>query len=91
MLEKIILALRINEGELDDEVQSLIDACYLDLEISGINKSKIIEDDPLIVQACKCYCRSYFTTNKDEADRFKIAYNLIVQHLAVCKEYKNDN
>lgn len=91
MLEKMILALRLNEGDFDEEVQSLIDACYLDLELSGIKKSKIVEDDPLIVRACRCYCKSEYTNDSFEADRFKKAYNLLVQHLAVCGEYRNEN
>ena len=38
MLEKVKLALRIKNNKLDDDITDLIDACKIDLSISGVKK-----------------------------------------------------
>lgn len=58
MLEKVKLALRIKSIKLDDEIIDLIDSAKIDLSISGIKNIK--EEDPLIQQAIKLYCKANF-------------------------------
>lgn len=87
MIETIMLSLRLNTEEFESDIQGYIDACLLDLELTGINKSKIVETDPLIVQAVKCYCKIYVSSDDLEANRYQKSYNLIKSFLATCQEY----
>lgn len=87
MLEKILFSLRLDDS-FEDEVNDLIEAFKSDLFISGIKKESIVDTDPLILQACKCYCKAVYTDDMKEAERYMQAYNLLKYHLAVCMEYK---
>lgn len=60
-LAKIKLAIRRSHNKLDDDLQADIDACLADLELAGIIYAT--EEDPLIYNAIKLYCRS---TNTDD-------------------------
>lgn len=88
MLDKILLALRIPSGELDEEVSDLIAACKIDLSISGVDTSKLTDLDPIFIQVTKYYCRAYFCTDQNEKEGFRKAYNLLKEHMAVCGDYK---
>lgn len=61
-LEKVKLAIRRSHSKLDEDLQDDIDACLADLRVCGIVHAG--EDDPLILNAVKLYCRS---TNTDDA------------------------
>lgn len=90
MLEKIKLSLRINNNAYDEEVTSLIEACKLDLKISGIASSFIIDDDPLIKQAIICYCKGNFGYDNPDSEKFKQSYYLLKQHLAIAYSKENE-
>lgn len=89
MLDKIKLSLRINNNAYDDEVLSLIEACKLDLKISGIASSLINDTDPLIKQAIISYCKGNFGYDNPDSEKFKQSYSLLKQHLAIA--YSSDN
>ena len=61
-LEKVKLAIRRSHSKLDEDLQDDIDACLADLRVCGVVHAG--EDDPLILNAVKLYCRS---TNTDDA------------------------
>lgn len=86
MLEKIKLSLRIKTDRLDEEIQDLIDACLLDLSVSGVNK--VDETDPLILQAVRLYCKSMFGLDNKDSDKYYQSYTLIKHALALCGDYK---
>lgn len=83
MLEKIKLSLRISNDAYDNEIQDEINACKKDLEISGIAKSLIKEDDPLIIKAIKQYVKANFGYDNPDSEKFKESYKLLKQHLAI--------
>lgn len=60
-LEKIKLAIRRSHSKLDEDLQADIDTALADLRIVGIVYAT--EEDPLIFNAVKLYCRS---TNTDD-------------------------
>lgn len=94
ILNKIKRALRINNDSYDNEIQDEINACKKDLEISGIDKFLIKDDDPLIIQAIKTYVKSSFGYDNPDAERFKLSYDLLKQHLGIVyskKESQGDN
>nr|DAL10369.1 MAG TPA_asm: head to tail adaptor [Caudoviricetes sp.] len=90
MLEKIKLDLRINNSFYDDEIKDLIEACKLDLKISGIASSLIKDDDPLIIQAIKIYCKAHFGFDNSDSEKLKENYSLLKQHLAIAYHENTD-
>jgi hypothetical protein len=60
-LERIKASIRRTHNKLDEDLQADIDACLADLRVVGIVHAG--EDDPLIFNAVKLYCRS---TNTDD-------------------------
>lgn len=85
MLEKIRKALRITSTKLDDEILDLIEACKLDLRIAGINK--ISEEDSLIIQAIKLYCKTNFGLDNKDSKKYRESYELLKCSLALCGDY----
>lgn len=83
MLEKVKLALRIKHTGLDEEITDLIKSAKSDLNISGVKN--IIETDPLIIRAVIAYCKAEFDV--ENSDRYKLSYNSLKEHLALCGEY----
>ncbi|MCM3536591.1 head-tail connector protein [Priestia endophytica] len=86
LLDKVRKELRITHKELDDELQDLINAGFMDLKIAGVNKAS--EDDPLIIRAIKVYCKANFGLNNEEADRYRDSYNMLKMHLSLAGDYR---
>ena len=58
MLEQIRLALRLTDNTFDDEINSLIAACKMDLKLAGV--VSVQDNDPLVLQAATLYCKGHF-------------------------------
>lgn len=87
LLEKVKQALRIRSNSviIIDEINELIESAKLDLRISGVKK--INEDDPLIVQAIKTYCKANYGLDNKDSEKYQESYNSLKQHLSLCGEY----
>ena len=85
MLDKVKLALRVSGTVFDLEIQDLIDAAKLDLQISGV--VKIDEEDALIQRAIIVYCKANFGYDNNEAERFQKSYDMLKQHLSLAGDY----
>ena len=85
MLEKVRLALRIKSIKLDEEIEDLIEACKIDLSISGVRK--INEDDPLIQRAIIIYCKANFGMDNNDSEKYQKSYDLLKQSLSLCGDY----
>jgi hypothetical protein len=85
MIEKIKLALRINHTKLDDDIQADIDACLADLRLHGIIYAE--EDDPLIFNAIKLYCRSTNTDDPGKAAAWLERYESLRACLQIAEGY----
>lgn len=77
MLELVKKAVRITNSHFDDELKLEIESCKLDLINSGVAKSLIINENPLIKQAIILYCKANFGFDNQEADRFARSYELL--------------
>lgn len=85
MLEKVKLALRIKSNKLDEEIADLIEACKIDLSLSGVRK---IEDtDPLIQQAVKLYCKANFGLENKDSEKYQKSYDMLKISLSLCGDY----
>lgn len=85
MLASIKLALRIKSSAFDEEITELIESSKIDLQISGITKIK--EDDPLIRQAIKTYCKANFGLDNKDSEKYQSSYESLKQHLSLCGDY----
>lgn len=88
MLEDVKDALRVNGTDLDTEIQDLIDSAKADLILSGVNKGKVIDTDPLIKRAIIVYCKANFGYDDPKiAERFEQSYWSLKTHLTLSSEY----
>lgn len=85
MLEKVKLSLRIKSSKLDDEINDLIEACKIDLSISGVRKIK--DEDPIIQRAIIVYCKANFGLDNKDSEKYQRSYYLLKQSLSLCGDY----
>lgn len=85
MLEKVKLSLRIKSSKLDDEINDLIEACKIDLSISGVRKIK--DEDPIIQRAIIVYCKANFGLDNKDSEKYQKSYDLLKQSLSLCGDY----
>lgn len=87
LLQKLKLSLRLDSDDLDEDIISTVNACKLDLKISGIDEDDILNSDPLIYQAIKAYCKFDMSTDSQEAARYKKLYESLREHFALSEYY----
>jgi hypothetical protein len=88
MLESAKTALRASGNpDLESEVSELVDAAKSDLQLAGILKTKIVDNDPLIKRAVITYCKANFGWDNPEAERFRVSYESLRNHLSLSAEY----
>ena len=85
LLEKVKLSLRIRSDLLDLDILELIESAKADLSISGVKS--LNEDDPLIIQAVKTYCKANFGLDNKDSEKYQRAYDNLKQHLSLCGDY----
>lgn len=73
MLERVKTALRITTDAYDDEINALIEAAKIDLNIAGV---EYCVQDALVERAIITYCRLHFGDVADGLyDRLKTSYD----------------
>lgn len=85
MLDKIKMALRITHTALDDDIQRNIDACLLDMEMVGVNKSVVTE---LSTKACELYCKWQYDY-QGKGEQFQKNYEMLRNSLSMNGDYRN--
>lgn len=87
MLEAVKKAMGITSSEpiVVDEIGDLIQAALYDLKSNGVNATDM-QDDPLILQAVKTYCRAHFHSPADY-EKLLAAYEAQKGHLMNCTGY----
>jgi len=86
LFDEVKLALRIKNTAYNEEIQTLIDACKLDLALAGIINIDE-ENDALIKRAIITYCKANFGWDNSEAERLQQAYNMLKMHLSLAGDY----
>lgn len=71
-LAAVKLSMGITVQNYDAELSDLIDAALLDLGIAGVEGYN--QNDKLVLQAVKTYCRAHFRSPADY-DRLKASYD----------------
>lgn len=78
-------AIRVTSATMDDEIEGIIEACLLDLSISGLKN--IVETDALIKRAVIIYSKSHFGMNNDDSEKYIASYESLKNHMALCSDY----
>lgn len=90
LLEEVKVANRIttDDAGITSELEGLIEAAKIDLQISGVSKEKS-EDvtDPLIKRAVILYTKAHFGFGNPESERLEAVYYSLKQHLALAGDY----
>lgn len=84
-LEKIKQALRRSHDKLDEDLQADIDTAKADLRVVGIVYAG--EEDPLIYNAIKLYCRSVNTDDPVKAAEWLRRYEALKSCLMMAEGY----
>lgn len=85
ILTKIKLSLRISHSKLDEDIQSDIDACLADLRLCGVIHAP--ENDTLVLNATKLWCRSLYTDDTTKAEVYRARYESLKACLMVAEGY----
>ena len=85
MLEKIKQSVRIKNNAFNDEIMDLINACKKDLETAGVKN--IDEEDSLIIQAVKTYCKANYGLDNKDSEKYQASYEMQKQKLSLCGDY----
>ena len=84
MLEQVKKALRIASSAFDGELSDLIDACKMDLTLSGV--AKLEQSDPLIKRAITLYAKANYGFGED-SEKFQRSYDLLKCSLCLAGDY----
>lgn len=84
-LEKIKQALRTSHSKLDSDIQADIDACLADLQLVGVKYKG--EEDPLIYNAIKLWCRSLYTDDPAKGAEYLRRYDALKSCLMLAEGY----
>lgn len=92
ILDEVKLALGITSSTFDDEINTLISSSIIDLNISGVDSSAIVEtsDNPLIKRAVILYSCYHFELehgNLQRAEELKKAYDEIKGQMSMATGY----
>lgn len=85
MLDKIKQALRRSHNKLDEDLQADIDACLADLRACGVIYAP--DNDPLIFNAVKLYCRSLDTDDVAKGAEYLRRYESLKGSLMMATGY----
>lgn len=88
MVDLIKTDLRISHSQLDNDIESTINACELDLKLVGIKLNKDSEGnyDALIQKAITLYCRFFYDFN-GKGEQYQKAYENLKRVLSLCGDY----
>jgi hypothetical protein len=84
-LTKIKQSLRITHEKLDEAIRADIDACLVDLRLVGVTYAD--ETDPLIFNAIKLWCRSFYTDDVVKAAEYLKRYEALKACLMMAEGY----
>lgn len=85
LLTLVKMALRIKTDAFDDELNSLIDAALLDLNVAGVEPEEL---DELVRRAICTYCKMNFGLPEDY-DRLKLSYDEQKAQMSNATNYTN--
>lgn len=90
MLSAVKLALGISIDDLDADILATIESARAELIRAGIVEEKAkSDDDPLILQAIKTYCKSIYTSDINKAEKFMESFKYQQECIRKSEGYSN--
>lgn len=89
ILSRVKTALRVTTTAFDDEITMLIESACADLNLAGVSYEVLndVNENPSIMQAVICYCKSRFGDPETGA-KWEELYKMQKAQLKCHKEYK---
>lgn len=87
VLDDVKLSMGISNNKRDSDIEATIEACKMDLKISGVNRRD--DRDSLVLHAIKLYCKWNFDYQGRGGD-FSAAYQHLKQAMSISREYTED-
>lgn len=81
-----ILLRQATTTAFDEEIETLIEACLLDLKLSGVEKN----DDDLVKRAVGIYVKAHFGSENPDREGLIECYNSLKTHLALSEKYGDE-
>lgn len=81
-----ILLRQATTTAFNEEIETLIEACLLDLKLSGVEKT----DDELVKRAVGIYVKAHFGSENPDRDGLIECYNSLKTHLALSEKYGDE-
>jgi hypothetical protein len=81
-----ILLRQVTTTAFDDEIETLIEACLLDLKLSGVEKI----DDDLVKRAVGIYVKAHFGSENPDREGLIECYKSLKTHLALSEKYGDE-
>lgn len=81
-----ILLRQATTTAFDEEIETLIEACLLDLKLSGVEKN----DDNLVKRAVGIYVKAHFGSENPDREGLIECYNSLKTHLALSEKYGDE-
>lgn len=81
-----ILLRQATTTAFDEEIETLIEACLLDLKLSGVEKI----DDDLVKRAVGIYVKAHFGSENPDREGLIECYNSLKTHLALSEKYGDE-
>lgn len=84
-LVQVKASLRISHDKLDSQIEADVEACRSDLSLCGIVYAD--ESDPLILNAIKLWCRSFYTDDVVKSAEYMKRYDALKSCLMMAEGY----
>lgn len=81
-----ILLRQATTTAFDEEIETLIEACLLDLKLSGVEKT----DDELVKRAVGIYVKAHFGSENPDREGLIECYKSLKTHLALSEKYGDE-
>lgn len=81
-----ILLRQATTTAFDEEIETLIEACLLDLKLSGVEKI----DDDLVKRAVGIYVKAHFGSENPDREGLIECYKSLKTHLALSEKYGDE-
>lgn len=89
LIDEVKTELSVSGDDFNVSIQGLIDAVKLEMESKGLDKTKIVDTDPLVKQAIILYCKANFRYGDVQmAERFQNRYDMTLNHMLISGMYK---
>lgn len=81
-----ILLRQATTTAFDEEIETLIEACLLDLKLSGVEKI----DDDLVKRAVGIYVKAHFGSENPDREGLIECFKSLKTHLALSEKYGDE-